>query len=66
MIGPYAPIHLPVPIQGLKKTQNWLQVKSEVELGTVGRHVLVVSKMFGQTLGVSSLHQSKFISAYVF
>ena len=42
------------------QTQNWLQVKSEVELGTSGHHVLDVSKMFGQTLGVSSLHQNKY------
>jgi hypothetical protein len=41
------------------QTQNWLQVKYDVKLGTLGRQVLDVSKMFGQTLGVSSLHQNQ-------
>jgi hypothetical protein len=45
---------------------NWLQVKSKVELATLGRHELHVSKMFGQTLRLSSLHQNKFISLHDF
>jgi len=45
---------------------NWLQFKSKVKLGTLGHHELHVSKMLGQTLGVSSLHQNKFISLYDF
>ena len=55
-----------LPLYQACRTQNWLRVKSEVQLGTLGRHVLDVSKMFGQTLRVSSLHQNKFMSMYAF
>ena len=48
------------------RTRNWLRVKSEVQLGTLGCHVLDVSKMLGHTLRVSSLHQNKYLSMFAF
>ena len=48
------------------RTQNWLRVKYEFQLGTLGDQVVDVCKMLGQILGVSSLHQNKYISMYAF
>ena len=55
-----------LPLYQACRTQNRLRVKSEVQLGTLGCHILDVSKMLGQSLAASSLYQNNFISMYAF